>query len=84
MLHWSNLLSFHSLHNNTHYTNENSTDEGQQKNQIGCHAVDYLSVVQLPVDVDLTLSDVTSQIRDWMGDVCLENIDTVSHYDITK
>ncbi len=30
----------------------------------------YLSVVQLSVNVDLTLCDVSSQIRNWMGDVC--------------
>ena len=29
----------------------------------------YLSVVELPVNVDLTLSDIPRQIRDWVSDV---------------
>lgn len=30
----------------------------------------YLSVVQLPVNIDLALCDVSSQIRNGMSDVC--------------
>lgn len=29
----------------------------------------YLSVVELPVDVDLTLGDIPRQIGDWVSDV---------------
>ena len=32
----------------------------------------YLSVVQLTVNVDLTLCDVTRQIRDGMSNVCTQ------------
>ena len=32
----------------------------------------YLSVVQLPVNVDLTLCDVACQVRDGVSDICRE------------
>ena len=34
------------------------------------HCLLYLSVVQLSVHIDLTLSDVASEIRDRVSDVC--------------
>lgn len=41
--------------------------------------VAYLSVVQLPVHIDLTLCDVPSQIRDWMSDICWTHTNIFSH-----
>ena len=35
--------------------------------------IPYLSVVKLPVDVDLALSDVTSQVRDGVSDVIVRH-----------
>ena len=32
-----------------------------------------LSVVQISVDEDLTLSDISSQVRDWMGDIIIRH-----------
>lgn len=59
----------------------------RRRDSKAANAVNHLSVVQLPVNVDLTLGDVASQIRDWMGDVCSESVDTVGQsvgqHDIT-
>lgn len=46
-----------------------NTRSEQESVCVYCHEEFHLSVVQLPVHIDLTLCDVTSQIRDGVSDI---------------